>query len=1580
MLNSSDLIPIGLSGNVTIQQKSAQFTKTIVADGTFEGTEKFVAKLRKGSVTGNVVASTGVVTVFDTSVSSPLPTYTLAANKTAVDEGSSVNIVLTTTNVSAGTLVPYTITGISSADIGGASLTGNFTISGTGTASLSLNITADTFTEGFETLTLTLDNVNPTSAVSVIINDTSESPVLAPTYSLSTNLSAIDEGGSVTFTLVTTNVLRGTQVPYTITGVSSNDIGMPLTGSFTIGATGTAVVAVTAANDLTTEGVETLTLTLDNVTPIVSQSVTIRDTSLSVNAPTYSLSASSSTVNEGGTVTITLTTTNVSNGTVVPYVISGTGITPADLGGAFLTDSFTVNNNTNSVVLNVSADAAAEGPETFRLTLSNVTPTVSAVVTINDTSTAPLQVAYALGASAPKINEGSSVTITLTTTNVAAGTLVPYTITGISSSDIGGEPLTGNFNVSANGTAQTTLSLNATADQLTEGIETLTLTLDGRTPSVSVSVQIEDTSKAPTPSYALTYSIPNFNTSYINTAQKITINSYYRQYLGRNAEPSGLAGWDDNINSGAMTLSAVSTAIRNSPEAAAWDGKVVAIENSDVIVIKLTTSNVAAGTQVPYTITGVNGADISNAPLTGNFVVGANGEATLSLTTSEDRLTEGTETLTLTLNNITPTVSTSFRIFDSSNNPGYTLSSSVNSANEGTSVTITLTTTNVSNGTQVPFTISGTGINNSDMTSSGLIWNVAANRFEGTFVINNNTASVTVDVTADAATEGTESFNVTLSAVTPTVTKTITINDTSIIQTGTGVLTVPGIVGTIANMPADPVWVAFKMTGAGGSGAGTDGGGNSGLGFSTNTDRYWTAEMNASAVRGPGNPFTFTVPFWSPVPGTHTFLFATDNNGYFTIDGGPQRTWNDYRTNSTGSLQLQAGVHTLFVSCTDTGGNAGVALQIYGPDGLVFTTWQMAASAGGSGGPGNYIEGIVRLPATSGPKILRGGVGAPGIGGSVFSGAGAISEPGGRGFGLATVSGTNVLVASASGGRGGKPGGSGGSGPGGAGGGASSLYCVVGSSADLNGLVARIQMNTATSTATDVAADPATMTNGAGISFARIPTTQIPAAIFSTGTYISTPDSSKLQLVKNVNSNFTIEAWVYRTGAGTDATYGGIIVNKDSEYEVAVMSNGKVIVATDWGGGTDTSLPGGGWMGSAGSGSDSSTAIVPLNTPTHVAVSIAGTEMRIYINGALAWTRTGLSRISRVDGRPFCIGGRPGVSQGFQGYIGEVRLFNVARTAAEIAASYNDTAAPTAPTVINMAIAGGGGGGGGKANLQNGAAHAQLATGLNLTTSLDGQDWSGDGAGGGGGGGNGGVGGVGGPDGGSMASGGDAGTNFRNTGLTWNTWNEYIEKIIPATPGSVFSNSRFSDQYGYAMSKGGVGVMALGSWSTNVATSGSGGGISVYWTTSLTAPSLSLVPGFNDASAFITVSMPATQDSPSGVTFYGDGTCTINGTITTWIVGASLPGTGEWFDIKFVSSAPSNGSGKGTYTSNISENVWVSVKGNGAKGYSVTCPDGYLDVTVTIRRRGTGATVGNVVYKNIGSPPIYYDGGAGGFF
>ena len=358
------------------------------------------------------------------------PTYTLSRSTSLVNEGQSFSITLITTNVNAGTTIPFTITGVQSADIGGADLTGNF-ITGT-TDTFTYPVTADLSTEGQETFTMTLDNITPSVAANVTIADLSQTPAI--TYNLTTNLSNVNEGDTFRITLTTGNVDPGETLDYTVTGVTAADLTQgSLTGSFIVGTTD--YFDFTLAEDLTTEGVESFNIALNNGQ--ATAQVQIADTSQAAAVASYSLGRSVAAVNEGGTFTITLTTENVANGTSLPYTI--TGIQSADIGGGSLTGDFIVG-TTESRVFNVSADLTTEGAEVFQLALDNGEATVG--VTINDTSITP----------------GNSYTITVT--NAGAGA---YSLSGTDRNGaVSGNNATINLNVNDN----LTLSMNASGHPL----------------------------------------------------------------------------------------------------------------------------------------------------------------------------------------------------------------------------------------------------------------------------------------------------------------------------------------------------------------------------------------------------------------------------------------------------------------------------------------------------------------------------------------------------------------------------------------------------------------------------------------------------------------------------------------------------------------------------------------------------------------------------------------------------------------------------------------------------------------------------------------------------------------------------------------------------------------------------------------------------------------------------------------------------------------------------------------------------------------------------------------------------------
>lgn len=114
-------------------------------------------------------------------------------------------------------------------------------------------------------------------------------------------------------------------------------------------------------------------------------------------------------------------------------------------------------------------------------------------VVISDLSGSPT-ISYVLTANNTSVNEGASVTISLATTGISNGTTLPYTITGVSTSDISLSSLTGTFTM-LNNAASLTFAIES--DLTTETIETLNLALNNG--QASIDINIADTSQTPVP-------------------------------------------------------------------------------------------------------------------------------------------------------------------------------------------------------------------------------------------------------------------------------------------------------------------------------------------------------------------------------------------------------------------------------------------------------------------------------------------------------------------------------------------------------------------------------------------------------------------------------------------------------------------------------------------------------------------------------------------------------------------------------------------------------------------------------------------------------------------------------------------------------------------------------------------------------------------------------------------------------------------------------------------------------------------------------------------------------------------------
>lgn len=305
----------------------------------------------------------------------------------------------------------------------------------------------------------------------------------SPTLDIAPSALTVTEGGTVVFTITTTNVAEGTTYAYNLTGtgITANDFVEGASGSVVIDANGKGYVTVTLANDRTTEGAETVKLVIGAKE---SAGVAITDSSLTPPAPTYSLAASPSTsVNEGSAVLFTLSSVNGVPGSSFDYTI--TGVSAADVVGGELTGTVVLDAQGMAVIqVTLAADQTTDAGESVTLSVAGKTATVA----VNDTSVTPPPPVYSLTASQGAVNEGSSVTFDLSSVNGVPGTQLSYVITGVSAADVVGGQLTGTVVLDANGHAFLTVAI--AADGASEGTETMTLAVAGKT----AAVQINDTS------------------------------------------------------------------------------------------------------------------------------------------------------------------------------------------------------------------------------------------------------------------------------------------------------------------------------------------------------------------------------------------------------------------------------------------------------------------------------------------------------------------------------------------------------------------------------------------------------------------------------------------------------------------------------------------------------------------------------------------------------------------------------------------------------------------------------------------------------------------------------------------------------------------------------------------------------------------------------------------------------------------------------------------------------------------------------------------------------------------------------
>ena len=211
--------------------------------------------------------------------STSVPVYEVTPSVTSIDEGGTINFVVTTEGVNIGTTLYYnTEVGSTGTSATGSDLiapnSGSFTIVGDGTpgggiATVTRTITLDGVTEGSETFRTVILTDSTTSGVVTRTDDITINDIVA-SYSVGISTDNVNEGSSVEFTVNTVGIAVGTTLYFSTSGttVAADFTDNSLTGSFNVVGNGTTTGTIATfsralvAEPPGSEGTENFSITI----------------------------------------------------------------------------------------------------------------------------------------------------------------------------------------------------------------------------------------------------------------------------------------------------------------------------------------------------------------------------------------------------------------------------------------------------------------------------------------------------------------------------------------------------------------------------------------------------------------------------------------------------------------------------------------------------------------------------------------------------------------------------------------------------------------------------------------------------------------------------------------------------------------------------------------------------------------------------------------------------------------------------------------------------------------------------------------------------------------------------------------------------------------------------------------------------------------------------------------------------------------------------------------------------------------------------------------------------------------------
>jgi hypothetical protein len=165
--------------------------------------------------------------------------------------------------------------------------------------------------------------------------------------------------------------------------------------------------------------------------------------------------------------------------------------------------------------------------------------------------------------------------------------------------------------------------------------------------------------------------------------------------------------------------------------------------------------------------------------------------------------------------------------------------------------------------------------------------------------------------------------------------------------------------------------------------------------------------------------------------------------------------------------------------------------------------------------------------------------------------------------------------------------------------------------------------------------------------------------VYNSSKYVTIP--ATLNSTINTN-NITLEGWFYFTSSVVNTNYLPMLIgeayNGDANITYCMHRQGDIIIAGFYNGG---------WQAA------SSSTFIPINTWIHIASTYDQNQIKLYFNGVLNSTFNSNQTLPISGNQPWYLGKRWDHLETLGGVMDEIRIWNIARTQAQIQASMNST-------------------------------------------------------------------------------------------------------------------------------------------------------------------------------------------------------------------------------------------------------------------------------------------------------------------